>query len=178
MVKGLRRSLSRGNPGGGPTGASPLARKTYVADSLAMSVDGASGVGWGTAVIGDLPEGNILIHGVTSYLAFTGPTSGSLVDTWEGDYGVGSTPADDGTITAGDVNMIPSTALAAATAEASPRTRGASTDALNGVILDNTDGSLEVNVNLLVDDAHISADGLAFTVDGEVTLAYTVLGDD
>ncbi len=173
MTKGLQRSLSRAPHA---SGKSVTKTATFVATALAMNVDGATGVGWGTAVIGDLPEGNILFHGADVYLQFTGPTSGNVVDTYEGDFAVGSTPADDGTLTAGDVDFIPSTALAAATAEVSPRTRGVST--ANGVVFDNTDGSLEINVNFLIDDADVSADTLAFTVDGEVKLTYTVLGDD
>jgi len=173
-MKGLVRSLGRGAPQ-----SQPIVKQTISVRSLALEVDGATGVGWGTAVAGDFPEGNIVLLGVVSYLQFTGPTDAALVDTWEGDYGVGSTPASDATITAGDVDLIPSTALAAATAEVSPKTRGVQADgAFAGVVLDNTDNSLEINVNLLVDDADISADDLAFTVDGEIYLSYVVLGDD
>lgn len=176
MTKGLKRSLARGNPGGGPDARPPIERYTFTARALAMTVNGATGVGFGTAVLGDLPQGNILIHGAAGYMKFTGPGSASLVDTWNGDYGIGTTPAGDATLTAGDVDMIQSTAVGPAVAEASPRTRG--TIGTTGVLVDNTDGSLEVNVSLLVDDVDISADGLAFTVDGELHLLISVLGDD
>ena len=108
-------------------------------------------------------------------MQFTGPTSGDLDDNWQGDYAVGTTPADDGTLSGADVDIIPSTALAAATAEASPRTRGANA---TSAIFDNTDGSLELNLSVLVDDVNIGANGLAFLANGEVDLAYTILGDD
>lgn len=173
-MKGLQRSISRG-----PKADQNIVKETIRLSSLALEVDGATGVGWGTAVAGDFPQGNICLLGIVAYLQFSGPTAAGLVDTWAGDYGVGSTPATDGTITAGDVDLVPSTALAAATAEVSPKTRGVQADgAFAGVVLDNTDGSLEINVNLLVDDANISADDLAFTVDGEIYLSYVVLGDD
>lgn len=171
MSKGLPRSLSRGG------NKSSVRRLDLKFKDVAISVAGTSGVGWGTAVIGDLPEGNILLLGAVAYAQFTGPTSANLVDTFDGDYGIGSTPADDATITNGDVDIIQSTALGAATAEVSPRARGTSTGATAGVVLDNTDGSLEVNLNLLIDDANISGT-VAMTATGVLFLSYVVLGDD
>lgn len=171
MGKGLPRSRSRGNPL-----AQPISKVTIPVRDVAMTVDGASGVGFGTAVVGDLPEGNILILGAVSYLSFAASGSEANLDAdWEGDYGIGSTPAGDATITGADVDIIPSTAIEAATAEVSPRTRGAGAAQ---TVLDNTDGSLEINVSLLVDDANIGADDIAFTVNGEIFLAYITLGDD
>ena len=173
MVHGLARSISRG-----VSQDSPIVKQTISVRDLAMTVDGASGVGFGTAVAGGLPAGNILLLGAVAYMQFTGPTSASLNDAWEGDFAVGTTPAGDATLTGADIDIIGSTAIAAATAEASPRTRGVAVTATNGAVLDNTDGSLEVNLSLLVDDAHIGADGLAFTCNGEIYLSYVVLGDD
>lgn len=57
----------------------------------------------------------------------------------------------------------------------SPRARG--TNATQA-ILDNTDGSLELNLNLLIDDANISADSQSLTASGELHIVYSVLGDD
>lgn len=165
-MKGLLRSLARSHK-------VPVTR-TIKASSLALEVDGASGVGFGSAVLADFPQGNIRVIGAVANMQFTGPTSGSLADTWQGDFAIGSTPASDGTLTGADVDIVASTALAAATAEVSPKTRGTG----SGVLLDNTDGSLEMNISLLVDDANISADDLDFTVDGELYISYQVLGDD
>lgn len=174
MGHGLPYSTARGNTA--PTRT--MQRQVFTVRDVTLTVDGATGVGVGTVVIGDLPEGNIQFGGATAYMQFTGPTSAGLVDTWQGDYGIGTTPAGDATITGADVDIIPSTAIAAATAEASPRTRGASTAALSGAVFDNTDGSLELNLNLLIDDANISADGIAMTVNGELAISYMVLLDD
>lgn len=171
MGKGLPRSRSRGG------NKLPVRRIDLAFKDVAISVAGTSGVGWGTAVIGDLPEGNILLLGAVAYAQFTGPASASLADTFDGDYAIGSTPADDGTVTDGDVDIIQSTALGAATAEVSPRARGTSAAATAGVILDNTDGSLELNLNLLIDDANISGT-VAMTATGVLHLSYIVLGDD
>lgn len=170
MTKGLPRSIKNND--------AVVQARTVKIDSVSVTVDGASGVGFGSAVIGDFPEGNIVFYGAVSYLTLTGPTSGSLSDTWNGDYGIGTTPAGDATITAGDVDIIQSTAMGPATAEASPRTRGTHLAADVGEVHDNTDGSLELNLNVLVDDADISADGIVMTAVGELHLAYAVFGDD
>lgn len=172
-MKGLPRSRDRGN-----ALLNPILKKAMVADSLAISIDGATGVGWGTAVLGDFPDGNVLLLGAVGYMQFT-TASASVTATFDGDYGIGTTPATDGTITAGDVDLVPSTALGAATAKVSPYVRGVQADgAFAGVVLDNTDGSLEVNLNLLIDDASISADGVAFTATGVLHISYIMLGDD
>lgn len=175
MGKGLPRSHSRGVPL-----EKPIIKQTISISALAFTVDGASGVGFGTVLIGDFPEGNILFLGAVAYMSVAGPGGDAgLVDAWEGDYGIGTIPTADGDLgDAGDDDIIPSTALAGATAEVSPRTRGVSTSSECGVIFDNTDGSLEMNLNVLVDDDDISADGIAFTATGELHISYTMLGDD
>ena len=173
MGKGLERSHGRGDALG-----KPIIKTHIVVRDKTLTVDGAAGIGFGSLVIGDFPQGNILILGAVGYMQFTGPTSANLDDTWEGDFGIGTTPASDATITTTDINIVGSTALAAATAEASPRTRGTSNTTDLDHIVDNTDDSLEINLNLLVDDANIGADDLDFTVNGEVTISYVMLGND
>ncbi len=174
MGKGLPRSHTRGDPLVVHT-----LKQTFVAKALALTIDGASGVGFGSVVLGDFPEGNILFHGAVGYMSIAGPGGeADLDDNWAGDYSIGTTPVDDGTMSAGDEDLLPETALAAATAEVSPRTRAASIEGSNGVILDNTDGSLEINLNVLVDNANIGADGIAFTANGEFQLLYTMILDD
>lgn len=171
MGKGLPRSLSRGDEA-----SQELVKKVIKATALAVTVDGAAGAGDGQLVLSDFPEGNILFLGAVSYLQFSGPGGDAgLVDTWEGDYSIGTTADAGDDLTGTDADIVGSTALAAATAEVSPRARATG---VTQAIFDNTDGSLEINVNLLVDDADISADGIAFTVSGELYILYTVLGDD
>ena len=170
MGKGLPRSTSRGTPQ-----SQEVIKQVVKVRDLTLTVDGATGVGFGTAVIGGLPQGNVLLLGAVAYMQFTGPTSADLADTWEGDYAVGSAPTADASLAGAEVDVIPSTAIAAATAEASPRTRGANA---TQVMLDNTDGTLELNLQLLIDDAHIGADDIDMTVNGELHLLFSVLGDD
>lgn len=174
MTKGYPRGTNAGDPQ-----VLPMVSDTIKVRDLVVTVDGATGEGWGTSVVTGLPQGNLMLFGAVSYLQFTGPTSVNLDDDWEGDYGLGTTPADDATITAGDVDIAPSTAIAAATLEASPITRANQPDgSICGVVHDNTAGTLELNLNLLIDDANIGADGIDVTVNGEVYLAYAMLGDD
>jgi hypothetical protein len=171
MGKGLPRSLSGNSP------KQIIHRAMLPLRSVLISTLGATGVGWGTAPIGGFPQGNILFLGAACSLSFAGSgADAGLGDTWAGDFSVGTTPADDATITGADVDLIPSTPLAPATAEASPITRGVST--ANAVIHDNTAGALSINLNLLIDDVDISADGVPILVDGFVALSYVVLGDD
>lgn len=170
-MKGLQRSLSRGSPA-----RQDVVKQVVKVNKLAIQVDGATGVGFGSAVIGDLPEGNILFLGAVAYMQFTKAASATGIQaTFDGDYGIGTTPASDATITGADVDIIASTALGAATAGVSPRARG--TNATQA-IFDNTDGSLELNLNLLIDDANISADDQDLMVSGELYIVYSVLGDD
>lgn len=173
MTKGLPLSLSRGAPA-----RQAIIKQTVKVRGASLTVNGASGVGFGSVVIGDLPQGNVLLLGAVAYMQFTGPTSSDLADTWSGDFAVGTTPAGDGSLTNADVDIVASTAVGPAVAEASPRTRGVAATATNGAILDNTDGSLELNLSLLVDDANIGADDLVFLVNGELQLVYVILLDD
>lgn len=167
-MKGFIRSLTR-NPA-----RQNVLKKSIPVRNLPISIAGTTGVGFGSAVLGDLPDGNLLILGAVAYLQFS--TADTDVQTaFDGDYSVGTAPTADATLSGAEVNVIPSTPLGAATAGVSPVVRGAS--AAPGGVLDNTDGSLELNLNLLIDDANISGTG-DFTVTGVIILSYVVLGDD
>lgn len=173
MSKGLPRSLSRGSPA-----VSEIVKQTIKLDNVPLISSGATGVGFGTAVFGDFPEGNILILGLVSYIQVKKDTvagAAGVIDAFTGSYSVGSAPTADATLSGGEIDLIPATTLAAATAGVSPLTR-----AVNAAqaILDNTDGTLEINLNLLLDDASVSADTQHLKVSGQLFLAYIVLGDD
>lgn len=175
MGKGLPRSHAASLIGQVNVLQIPLNGKGGVG---AFEIAGAAGVGFGSMQISGFPEGFVHFMGASCSLQFAGSgADAGLVDTWAGDFSVGTTPAGDGTLTAGDVDILPSTALAAATAEVSPLTEALSIDAANAHNFDNTDGSLEVNLNLLIDDANISADDVPITVTGFVSIAYCMLGN-
>lgn len=173
MTKGLSRSIGRAAPLQG------ILRKQLVTvrdQVIAVSATG-NAIGFGSGVISDFPQGNVLFLGAVGYMQFSGSGSdANLVDTWEGDFGVGTTPAGDATLTAADVDIIASTALAAATAEVGPRTRGTG---VTQAIFDNTDDSLEINLSVLIDAADITDDqSVNLTVNGELELLYSMLLND
>jgi hypothetical protein len=169
-MHGLPRSMARSAPGRSTT---PITKQTIdIVAKVLPVVDGAPG--HGTVVIGDFPEGNILLLGAVAYLRFT-TADADIIAAFDGDFSIGTVPtADTDLADAGEADVIASTALGAATAKVSPLVRA--TNATQ-VVLDNTDGSLEVNLNLLIDDTSISG-AADFTVDGVVLMSYVVLGDD
>ncbi len=172
MSKGLNRSRARGKPL-----LSSVVKLTIPVTALALSTgsSGATGDGWATAVLRGLPEGNLLILGAVASLQFTSADAG-LTTTWTGAYAIGTSATADATLSGTDANVVQSTTLSAATAKVSPLTRGTSSAATTP--LDNTDKSLNLNLNVKVDDATISANGVAMTVTGQVYVAVLVLGDD
>lgn len=172
MGKGLPRSLSRG-----PKLLSKIIHDKFALDNVSITVDGAAGVGFGSVVIRGLPEGNINFLGALINLSLSESDAG-IVDTFSGDYSVGTTPASDGTLTAGDVDIIPSQPIGPASAGAIGPVRGVHAAAVTGTVYDNTDGSLELNLNLLIDDADISADGTIVIASGDMSISYSMLGDD
>ncbi len=174
MTKGLPRSAAHGDPL-----RLPITRRIFKAKDLTITMTAAAGVGWGTVILGDWPEGNVVLLGAVGYFEFKGSgVDADLGDTWEGDYGVGTVPTANATLDTGKVDMLQKTAIAAATAEVSPRTRATHLPADIGEVHDNTDGSLELNLNLIIDDADIAGDDTVITINGELHLVFLMLGDD
>ena len=170
MGKGLPRSLAHATPL-----RTAVMKKNFVLNAKALSIAGASGVGYGTVVLGDLPEGFVGVLGAFARLRFTS-TDADIQATFDGDFSVGTTPTADATLSTTDANIIPSTSFGgAATSGVSPVVSGSS--AAPAAPLDNSDGSLELNLNVIIDDANIS--GTAdMTVTGVVTVLFAMLGDD
>lgn len=173
MTKGLIRSLRRG-----PQQQQILQKLIYRVEDLEVTVS-ATGVanGIGSAVIGDLPEGNIAFLGGVGYFELAGSGSdANLVDTWSGDFAVGTNPVAGAGIDGLEQNIVNSSAVGPAVAEVAPRARGAGPGAS---VLDNTDGSLELNLNVLIDAADITDDqSVTLTVNGEIVILFSVLFDD
>ena len=171
MAKGLQRSLSRA-----PRGKRDIVKEFIDMTGDTITVAGATGIGFGSVALGSFPEGFILLLGAqVTDLVFTGSGTGHTT-TFDGDYGVGTTAADDGTISLGDENVIAETALGAATASVSPNldTGNATT-----AIIDNSADDQDLYLNLIIDDAAISADDVVFTVTtGGLWIVYTMIGDD
>lgn len=167
-MKGMKRTLGR-NPV-----QQAVAKQVIKFKDVPISVAGTTGVGFGSAVIGDFPAGNILFLGAAAYATFT-TADADVQATFDGDYSIGTVPTADTDVSdSGEADITPSAALGAATAGVSPRVRSANA---TPAMFDNTDGSLEINLNLLIDDANISGTG-SFTATGELYILYSVLGDD
>lgn len=173
-MKGLSRSLARGKPQ-----VSPIVKQRIRVTNLAVAVaNGSSAPGIGSSVLGDFPQGNILFLGAVAYLQFDATGDTDATTTWNGDFGIGTVPNADADLSdATDVDIVASTAIGPAVARVSPVTRGVHTAANTGTVLDNTDDSLELNLNVMVDDADQSG-AISLVVNGIVELSYIVLGDD
>lgn len=174
MGKGLPRSMSRDAPQ-----QQEIIKQTVVVRdaTITVSATGAA-AGFGSVVVGDFPEGNILFLGAVAYMAFAGSGSdANLSDTWSGDYSASTAPLADAAISEdAERNIIFTSGVGPAGSEVTGRTRGEK----GGVtVFDNTDGSLEINLNLTVDAADITDDQSAdITANGEIFISYVVLGDD
>jgi hypothetical protein len=170
-MKGLQRSLSRG-----PKATKDVNVARLVVDQ-SLSFTGVTDTAlFATKVLAALPEGNILLLGAVANLTFTGPTSANLTNDFEGDVSLGTAPtADNDLADANEANIIASTAIPAATAEVATVRATNATQA----IIDNTDGSGEINLNVLLDANEVTnAQTVAIRVTGTVDIAYIVLGDD
>lgn len=168
-MKGMPRSLSHA-----PKSRANVVKQIVPIKNVSVTVAGLSGVGFGGAVIGDLPQGNILLLGAVAYLQLSTADAG-VIATFDGDFSIGSAPNADTALAGAEIDIIPSTALNPATAKLSPVVRA--TQATQAV-LDNSDDSLELNLNVLIDDASISVNGAIFVANGYAVLSYVVLGDD
>jgi hypothetical protein len=169
MTKGLPRSRGRG-----PSEGKAVQKIKLPFKNLAVTVNGATGNGWGTAVIGGLPEGNLAILAAAAYVQLS-TASASVGATFNGNFSIGSGATADNTLSGTEVDMVASSALGAATAKVSPLARGASASAS---MVDNTDASKKINLNVLINDADISADGVAFLASGIVEVLVATLLDD
>jgi len=174
MAKGLARSLNRGS-----VAAQAIVKQSLSFEDVAISVNAAGAAdGAGTAVVAHFPEGNILFLGATAYVKFAGPgDSADLEDNWDGSYSMSTAPLADGEITDdAERNIIYTSGFGGADAEVTGLIRGER----GGVfVFDNTDASLEINLNLIVNAAGITEDAsVDISASGIVHLAYIVLGDD
>lgn len=173
-MKGLPYSNSRGI-----ANTVPFVRKLrYPLLNKAIAVTGgaSTAVGFGSANLGGLPEGNLFVFASITYLRFSSSDT-DVIATWDGDFSLGSTATADVTLSGTDANFLVSTPIGAATAKLSPQLRVSGS--LTPFYLDNTDKSLCLFLNMLTDDNSVT-DSLVgdFLINGFIDIAVAVLGDD
>jgi len=168
----------KGQPYSRRRGSQILQPVTKIIRSFRESFTVTNGApGYGVAAIAGLPQSNVLVLGLAMYLKLTKSGAG-ILDTFDGDYALGTAPNVNTALAGAEIDLLASTAFAAAAVGGVTGVmRSASASSLAGTIFDNTDGSLEVNLNLLVDDLSISADA-TMLAEGTLYMAYITLGDD
>ena len=172
MGKGLIRSLE-----GGPVQQRALIphRSTFDFDFIATSI--VAGNGGGGAPIFKLPEGNFLLFGATCQVQFNGTEQTDLTETWGGNFAIGTQQEPAGNdLNGASSNILPITIVPAATSRISPLVSGRTG---GDQMIDNTDGNLEMFINLSIINTDIADNGAAGMIGGGViNLLYAVIGDD
>ena len=171
MAKGLTRSLSRGDKG-----KQKVVRENFVINH-SLDITGAAGsADDGTFVIGDFPAGNILILGVVANIGADATGDTHVIDNWNGDFAIGTAPNADATLSGSEVDIVPAAAFdAGASDKIAPSVRAVST-ATEQVIINNLDGSLEINFNMLTDDGVITdTETGTFSITGTLDIVYTCI---
>ena len=145
------------------------------------SVTVTTAVGFGFGQIADLPEAFLLFQGaVLKDLVFSDQGSSDITDDFNGDFSLGAVGTVDVDVgDANEANFIASTAITEAVGGVTPGQDALSADALNGVILDNTAGTLNLILNLLIDAADQGDDtSVPILVTGTLIISFVPLGDD
>jgi len=170
-MKGLIRSLSRGSEID-----QKVVKKTIVIDTSVDITGVAGAVDAAQVVIGDLPTGYILLLCAISSIGLDGTGDAHIIDNWEGDYAIGTVPNANLTLAGTDLDLLPAVALDAGASDKIAPAVTSVTTATEQILIDNTGGALEINLNILIDDNVITdtEDG-TFAVAGTLKLAYIVL---
>lgn len=144
--------------------------------TFTVTDDGANGA-WATAVLGNLPRGYLIFLGacITDAVIMLGA---NVVTGWGGDISVGTSQLFNATqaLDSTRANILPAQSVSAVGLNAVLHPHF-STPSEHGLILDNTAKTMELNLNLKVDDIDISDDSTA-VLQGEMRIAYVLLGDD
>lgn len=140
-----------------------------------VTVVGATGVGFGGTKVLDMPAGRILILGATASMAFPIlSTEGDLADTADGDWAMGTTSEEDGSMDrATDINIIPKTATSANAL--STATVGSLADCTSAQHIDGTSTAMDLYINATIDDAETNETSVLGAT-GTVTITWINLG--
>ncbi len=156
---------------------SDVVHKTVLAlTDVSVTAGNTTGVSFGGTKVYDFPEGRILLLGATlDSLTFDLTDAGNATPVAAadgGDIAFGTTVAGDGTLSAADVNVIPSTSI-------DPISGGVTGAALAvSAQFDGTTTAVDVYVNVLVDDADVGNGASdVILVSGTLTLVWANVGD-
>lgn len=142
--------------------------------SLAVTVANTTGASFGGVKLYDMPEGRILVLGVTADLSVNWAGT-SIVATGSGDFSLGTTITADATLSGTDVNLLPSTAMTDPFVAGVGAAKGALAASAQ---FDGTATAIDVNLNMIIDDADVeNAASDSVLVSGTVTLTWINLGD-
>lgn len=158
-------------------GAGPLRKTVLSFTNVAFAMqDNAGVVAYRGLKVYDFPDGSIKIFGATANLALTKSSAGVNAD-WDGDFGVGTTVADNtNTLATTEQNIIPTTATPQAVAGVSS---AKGRNAADIAPFDGTGTAIDLYLNFLVDDADhdVTTTPCDLIVNGELTVVWANLGD-
>ncbi len=177
-------------PVGLPNGATVTAKeygmgnfRTTILTCTATPITIADDAGvaqYGGVKIYDFPLGAICTMGVVVGGALTLGVTGTIGATWEGDVALGTATASTGsTLTGTEADIMPSVAIAAATAKVGTVKAVSVANALTesgARWLDGTTTAKDLYLNFVVDDAETHTAGTG-TFTGTVTINWIYLGD-
>lgn len=149
-MKGYFRGLSRGSA----SQQEVLRLRRRINDTFTVTDPGAANA-WFTRPALALPKGKFLLLGARFQFTLTG-LDANTITTFGGNISLGSAATADATLNASEIDIIASTALAAAVAKVSTNDFN-STPTEHAKFIDNTAGTKVVNVNGFIADASISA---------------------
>ena len=163
MPAGLPNSLKRAVQDGNVFGRHRVEVSNV---SLSVSSTGAA-IGFGTVELSGLPVGFVNILEVAATLNFEAQDA-NLIATYSGDWSLGSAPTADNTLSGSEVDIVASTAVGPAVAGVIATVRAPIAGG-GPVRIDNSGGTLELNLNFIADAASIVDDTTAVVrVDGTV----------
>jgi len=168
----------------GLKGLPPLVQVIPFDFILAITDPGAA-IAFASKAIAKVPKGNWALLTAVSNVIIQDVGGVGLIAGFTGNHSFGTAATADSTLSGNEIDVIQSTAYTAV-AGITPKTRGtiaagslvaAGVIQTNNVTLfDNTAGNLNLNFNMTVVDASISANA-SVRVRGQLNLIHAILGD-
>lgn len=165
-------------------GDGPVIQTTLTLTDVELLAGNTTGVSFGSVKLYDFPEGRIGILSTTAYFPSIDWSDAARdggdapAATGSGDYSLGTTAADDGTLTGTDVDILPSSAMLDPFVASVGRSN-AGTALAAMAQWDGTTTAVDMYLNALIDDADVS-DGDAGAIvkfTGTIKFTWVNLGD-